>query len=71
MKGTLLSNAGTIPGINIKTITKTDDEMQYVFSLDGGGSLERSKFGELEELTTVNYCCHPEGGGGEWLWGGR
>ena len=24
----------------------------------------------LGELTTVNYCCHPVGGG-EWLWGGK
>jgi hypothetical protein len=71
MKGTLLSNARTITSINIKSITKTDAEMQYLFSLDGGRSRERSKCGELEELTTVNYCCHPEGGGGEWLWGGR
>lgn len=69
MKGTILSRAGAIRGINIKSITKTANEMQYVFSLDGDKSLDLGKYGILEEVTTVNYCCHPEGGGGEWLWG--
>jgi len=69
MKGTILSLAGAIHDINIKSITKTANEMQYVFSLDGDGSLDLSKYGVLEEITAVNYCCHAEEGGGEWLWG--
>ena len=71
MKGTILAQAGAIRDIVIKSITKTDDDMQYVFSLGGNASLDLSKFGELVEVTIVNHCCHPEGGGGEWLWGGN
>jgi hypothetical protein len=67
VNGTILSFAGTIPSINIKSITKTTDEMQFVFSLDGAKSLDLSKFGEIEEVI-VNYCCHLERGGGGWLW---
>jgi len=71
MQGTILSQAGVIPGINIKSITKTDDEMHYVFSLNSDEHLDLSKFGELVEVTTINHCCHPEGSPDEWLWGGR
>ena len=71
MKGTILAQAGAIRGIVIKSITKTDDDMQYVFSLGGNASLDLSKFGEPVEVTIVHHCCHPEGGGGEWLWGGN
>ena len=62
MKGHILAQEGAIRDIVIKSITKTDG---------GNASLDLSKFGELVEVTIVNHCCHPEGGGGEWLWGGN
>ena len=69
MKGTILSEDGAIPGINIKSISKTADEMIFVFALDSGVSIDAGLLGELDDVTIVNYCCHPDGGDGQWLWG--
>jgi len=71
MKATILSEDGAIPAVNLKSITKTSDKMEFVFILDGNASVDLDKFRKLDEVTVVNYCCHPEGGGGEWLWGGK
>jgi len=70
MKATILSEVGAIPGINIRSITKTAKKKEFVFSLDGKTLVDLDKFRKLDEVTVVNYCCHPDGGG-EWLWGGK
>ncbi|MCP4328897.1 MAG: hypothetical protein GY791_10730 [Alphaproteobacteria bacterium] len=71
MKGTILSEDGAIPGINIRSISKTADEMVLVFFLDNNAPIDSRLLGEIEDVTIVNYCCHPTGGSGEWLWGER
>ncbi len=71
MKGTILSEHGAIPGMNIKSITKTADRMEYDFFLDGNAPVDLDKFRELDEVTVVKYCCHHEGGSGEWLLEGK
>lgn len=69
MKGTVLSDDGAVPGINIKSISKTAREMRFVFSLDNNAQLDLRRFGKLDDVTIVNYCCRPGGGSGDWLWG--
>ena len=71
MKATILSEDGAIPVINITSIVKTANKMEYVFFLDGNAPVNLTKSHKLDEVTVVNYCCHPEGGSGEWLWGGK
>jgi len=65
MKGTFMAGGEAIASVNIKSISKTDADMRFVFSQDGGAPLDLQKFGTLQALTTVNYCCHPEGGSAE------
>jgi len=69
MKGTILTDDGAIPDINIRSISKTANEMTFVFSLEQGASIEAGLLSEIDDVTIVNYCCHPEGGSGQWLWG--
>lgn len=71
MKAIILSEDGAIPDINITSIVKTANKMEYVFFLDGNAPVNLTKFRKLDEATFVNYCCHPEDGSGEWLWGGK
>lgn len=70
MKATILSEDGAIREVSLKSITKTAKKMKFVFNLDGNASVDLDKFRKIDEVTVVNYCCHPEGGG-EWLWGGK
>ena len=69
MRGTFMGAGKALKGVNIKSISKTADDMRYVFSQAGNAPVNLDEFGTLQSVTTVNYCCHPEGGGGEWLWG--
>ncbi len=69
MKGSFLGANKTLTGVNIKSISKTADDMRFVFFRDGNAPVNLDDFGTLQSVTTVNYCCHPEGGSGEWLWG--
>ena len=69
MKGTILAAGQAIAAINIKSIAKTDTVMRFVFFLDETAALDPSQLGTLKQVIIVNYCCHPEGGSGEWLWG--
>ena len=71
MKATTLSEDGAIPDINIASVVKTADKIEYVFFLDGNEPVNLTKFRKLDEVTIVNYCCHPDGGSGEWLWGDK
>jgi len=69
MKGSIMGANKTLTGVNIKSISKTAEDMRYVFFRDGNAPVNLDDLGTLQSVTTVNYCCHPEGGSAEWLWG--
>ena len=69
MEGTVLSENHTLPGIRISTIAKNETHMTFGFTLANGGKLDLDELDEIENVTVVNYCCHPGYGSGEWLWG--
>lgn len=69
MKGTILSEEGTLEGVNISSITKTAREIVLLFTLDGNATVHRRMLGDIDDVTIVNYCCHPDGGSAQWLWG--
>lgn len=69
MKGSVLGADHSIAGINIKSISKTEEDMRFVFFQDDMAALDLKQVGVLKQVVIVNYCCQPEGGSGQWLWG--
>ncbi|MCP4307231.1 MAG: hypothetical protein GY788_20650, partial [bacterium] len=69
MKAWVLARNHEILPINLTAIVKSDDTMRFDFFLPDDAMLAADRLGPLEDVTIVNYCCHPGDKNGEWLWG--
>ena len=74
MGGRILAVDTLIAPINITAISKSETDMRWSFFMNDRfmndrAPLPAASIGSLKSFAVVNYCCHPDGGGPEWLWG--